>query len=93
MPEVEVILPESKPYEPEFKYPAGAKFFLKKSKEEVAAIVLKSAFAPQGNYDWVWLRAAQYDQISQKLLINDLSKPIQSYRLKKRGTTVPGLDE
>ena len=93
MPEVEVILPEAPPEEARYKFPNGAKVFLKRGKEEIPAIVLDSAFSAEGNYDQVRLRVAQYNEMGKVWIVSDLPKPVQSYKLKKRGTTVLGLDE
>lgn len=96
LPEVEVILPlgPPAPVENPYKFANGAKVYAKlKGKEKTPAVVLESAFSPEGNYDQCRLRVAQWHELGQKWLVSDYPRPVQSYKLSKRGTIVPGLDE
>lgn len=93
MPEVEVILPELPPVEETYKFPSGAKVFAKlRGKEKTPAVVLESRWSPEGDYDETRLRVAQYHELTEKWLVSDYPKPVQSYKLSKRATIVPGLD-
>lgn len=93
LPEVEVILPPGPPVENPYKFPAGSKVFAKLKGKKTPAVVLESRWSQEGNYDQTRLRVAQYNELRKEWLVSDYPKPVQSYKLTKRGTTVPGLDQ
>jgi hypothetical protein len=95
MPDVEVLLPEETPVVtmPQRGYiRPGAKVSLTRGKEHVPAIILRTDFAPSGDYLLCWLRIAQRNALNDgRWLVSEVG-PVQSHKLTKRFDFILELD-
>lgn len=73
------------------KYPEkGMKIEIKSTR--TPGIVLTTVRSTKGNFIETWLRIAKWNKSTQKWDVFDYEKMIQSYKLVRRHTTIPGLD-
>jgi hypothetical protein len=72
---------------------AGAKCFAEINGQKIPAIILETGFSSAGDYEQARLRIAVPNPMSGGYLVSDYHKPVQSYKLTRRFTTIPALDQ
>jgi hypothetical protein len=106
LPEVEVVPPEEveaepviivtmrgKPSMPRTRMTdVGSKVTVRLNGQDVPALVLESRPSANGDYYECRLRIATYNSLSKQWLISDYPRPVQSYKLRRRYTTIAELD-
>ncbi len=95
MPDVEILLPEEKPVPMPSRghIKVGAKVLLGQGKEQVPAVILKTAFSPNGDYLLCWLRIAKQNPLNSGAWLISEVGPVQSYKLKVRHSICHDLDD